>query len=207
MLVGFSLVLYFLYGNPQKFPAWFSIYIPIIAGGATVITIIGTLISDIFIPIWYKLTERDAADVSWLSNKAPIRKTSYAELIGRLGRGGKVPWIDRGILSRRTLRLHGSIAIIGWMKSGKTREAAELICTAVEMNLISVVYEPTSALDLIDTNSLEAAISSEIDEHQKALFFIDELGLRSEPERLSRLSTCIDTIRKVRPDIFFLITI
>ncbi len=50
------------------------------------------------------------------------------------------------------------------MKSGKTREAAELIRMALEDGVISAVYEPTSALDLIDQEMLSQAVVAGLDD-------------------------------------------
>ena len=126
--------------------------------------------------------------------------------VARLGKSGQIPWIDRGIVSSSTLVEHGRVAIVGPMKSGKTREAAELIRRTQADGWLSVIYEPSRALDLIDLDMLSCAIAKQI-EPQRCLFFVDELGLRQNPEHLERLSICIESVCKARPDAYFLITI
>ena len=68
-----------------------------------------------------------------LSERGPIRAIDYETLVARLGRSGQIPWLDRGRTDTAVLRTHGRIAIVGWMKSGKTREAAEPLPGLTEM--------------------------------------------------------------------------
>ena len=203
---GFALwVLYQLF--PTWFPQWFNKLFVILAGLAVLISVVGAALSDLFLPLWDRLRSRDGSRVWELAEKTPMRQVGYDTLVARLGRSGKIPWIDRDATSASLLREHGRVAIVGWMKSGKTREAAELIRRTLEDGWISQVYEPTSALDLIDQEALASAIATQLDSRQRCLFLVDELGLRPEMERLGRLSTCIKTISKARPDAYFLITI
>lgn len=208
ILFGGSFALWVLYmAFPTWFPGWFSTLFTTLAGVGVLITVIGAALSDIFLPLLDRLRSREPSRIWKLAERAPIRQLNYDTLVARLGQSGRIPWIDRGVTSSGLLRSHGWVAIVGWMKSGKTREAAELIRMALEDSWISTVYEPTSALDLIEQNIWAEAVTTEVDERQRCLFFIDELGLRPEPERLMRLSTCVQTICKVRPDSYFLITI
>ena len=142
-----------------------------------------------------------------LSEREPIRPVTYESLVNRLGRSGRIPWVNRLDHKAGLLRRYGRVAVIGWMKSGKTREAAELVRLGLDSGLITAVYEPTAMLDLIAQEALETAVKSQIDSQQRSLFFVDELGLRPEPERLVRLTTCLNGIHQVRPDTYFLITI
>ncbi|MCI0399329.1 MAG: hypothetical protein L0322_30945 [Chloroflexi bacterium] len=208
ILIGSGFILWVWYRlDPGRFPAWFSALFAVLGGLGVLIGVIGAALADIFLPLWDRLKSPEPAALPRLSESKPIRRVDYETLVARLGRSGRIPWVDRGSTSARTLRIHGQVAIVGWMKSGKTREAAELIRSALAEDLITVVYEPTSALDLIPQELLTAAAIAEVDEHERSLFFVDELGLRPEKERLERLSTCMESIRQVRPDIYFLITI
>ena len=202
---GFGLwVLYQLF--PTLFPDWFDTLFAILAGLGALIGVTGTLLSDILLPLRQLLESQEPSRVWRLSERAPLRKITYDVLVARLGRSGRIPWIDRGIVSSSLLLSHGRIAIMGPMKSGKTREAVELIRMAQEDGWVSVVYEPTAALDLVDQNALAEAIAGELDP-QRCLLFVDELGLRQDSEHLNRLSVCIESICKIRPDTYSLITI
>jgi tetratricopeptide (TPR) repeat protein len=206
LVAGFALwVLYQIF--PTYFPNWFGPLFFILTSLGLLITVLGAALSDILLPLWDRLRGPETTSTLRLSDRAPIRQVSYDALIERLGRSGKIPWVDRGVTSTSLLRTSGRVAIVGLMKSGKTREAAELIRVALQDGLISVVYEPTSALDLIDQDTLAQEVGAQVEVAQCCLFYIDELGLRTELERLERLSTCIQSICKIRPDTYFLITI
>ena len=124
---------------PARFPAWFGTAFAILGGLGGLITVVGAL-SEIFWPMWNQLKGRDAPHMPKLAESTPIRRVNYDDLVARLGRSGQIPWIDRGVTSAGLLRTHGRVAIVGWMKSGKTREAAELIRVALEGNWISLVH-------------------------------------------------------------------
>ncbi|MEO0537907.1 MAG: tetratricopeptide repeat protein, partial [Cyanobacteria bacterium P01_A01_bin.123] len=176
-------------------------------GLGALLTLLGTAITNVVIPIRKLTQEESTTDKRSLVDSKPIRRVKYETLIARLGRSGKIPWIDRDIANPGLLREHGRVAIVGWMKSGKTREAAEIIRMATEDGVVSAIYEPTSALDLISEESLSEAVAFQIDDREKTLFFVDELGLRPEVERLERLSQCLETITRLRSDTYYLITI
>ena len=199
----------FIWGTVK--PAWLPIYpwlqtVGIILGVlAVAIPVLGALISDIILPFIDRSAQPQAPTVADLLEQAPIRRVDYAALVARLGRSGKIPWIDRGITTPSLLQSHGRIAVLGPMKSGKTREAIELIRMAQENGLISAVFEPTATLDLIEQEHLSAAVAAQVD--QRCLLLIDDLGLRQDDAYLERLSLCIEGVARSRPDAYFLITL
>ena len=191
---------------PAIFPAWFDKVWPIVGGFGALLALLSTAIAG-FASIRELIQEQKTASSVGLADSKPIRRVKYETLTARLGKSGKIPWIDRGTASPGLLREHGRIAILGWMKSGKTREAAEVIRMATEDGTIAAIYEPTSALDLIEQGSLFEAVTLQADDREKMLFFVDELGLRPELERLERLSQCLETITTLRRDAYCLITV
>ncbi len=186
-------------------PQWLQTFFTIATSLGTLSATIATILAILPVQSWFE--RKSPYIIPSFAERKLIRRVNYETLIARLGRSGQISWIDRKATSASILREHGQVAIVGWMKSGKTREATELIRIALEEGAISAVYEPTSALDLIDQEMLSQAIVAELDDRQRCLFFVDELGLRPEIERLDRLAQCIQTIRQRRPDTYFLITI
>ena len=202
-----AIAIWVLYQSfPLWFPPWFKPLFASLAGVSGILATLGAILSDFILSFW-DILKGDAQPPHILSERQPIRRVDYEVLIARLGRSGTIPWIDRGITAAGLLQHYGRIAIAGWMKSGKTREAAELIRQLLHDGWISLVYEPTATLDLIDPDHLATAIQHELDDRQRYLFFVDELGLRPEPERLNRLALCLNTLLAVRPDTYLLITV
>jgi len=144
--------------------------------------------------------------VDLLKPNAPIHPVSVEELARRLGNSGRIPYVERGVTDNHTLMGTNRLAIVGAMKSGKTREAIELMSRTQQRGLIVSIYEPTSSLDLIDLDILKEVVSRQIG-RDPLLFFVDELGLRQGDDNLARLSMCIETIRTFRPDARFLVTL
>ncbi|MBE9065973.1 tetratricopeptide repeat protein [Leptolyngbya cf. ectocarpi LEGE 11479] len=206
-ILAFGFIVWCVYSLfPSLFPAWFKKVVQITGGFGALLALSSAAVT-VILPIRELTREQEAADATGLADSKPIRRVKYETLTARLGKSGKIPWIDRGAANPGLLREHGRVAIVGWMKSGKTREAAEIIRTATEDGTIAAVYEPTSALDLIKQDSLAESITIQVDDRERTLFFIDELGLRPEKERLERLSQCLDTITNLRRDTYCLITI
>ncbi|MEM7066222.1 MAG: tetratricopeptide repeat protein, partial [Cyanobacteria bacterium P01_B01_bin.77] len=206
-ILAFGFIVWCVYSLfPNLFPAWFKEVVQITGGFGALLALSSAAVT-VILPIRELTREQEAADATGLADSKPIRRVKYETLTARLGKSGKIPWIDRGAASPGLLREHGRVAIVGWMKSGKTREAAEIIRTAIEDGTIAAVYEPTSALELIKQDSLAESITIQVDDRERTLFFIDELGLRPEEERLERLSQCLDTITNLRRDTYCLITV
>lgn len=192
---------------PDLFPAWVDALFYILGGLGALFSVAGSVFSDLLLPIIERSKpEPDLRLEHLLKPHAPIRQTSYEELLARLGNSGRIPWLDRHIASTNVLLEGNRIAIIGPMKSGKTREAVELIDHAKKNGLITLVFEPTASLDLIPIDRLREAVGMHA-ERNSSLFFIDELGLWQSDDDLERIAICIDTITEVRPSAYILVTL
>ncbi len=112
---------------------------PFLQGAAVVTALAAFLIS--------RFTLRRAKSIR--RDEAVLQPIGIPELRKSLGAtGGKVAWVDRGIVGPKDLRQSRYLAILGPIKSGKTREAIELLRAAVDTELVSntTVYVPGPAL-------------------------------------------------------------
>ena len=172
---------------------------------AVAVPVLGSLYSDILLPLTERSDSLRPPGARELRDEAPLLKVTHQTLIKDLGNGGEIPWVERGVASLALLYQYDRIVIIGPMKSGKTREAIELIRIAEQNGLVSAVFRPAAAINLIDPERLVAAITVQLD--QPCLFFIDDIGALQDDAYLERLSICIDTIAHHRPDARFVITL
>jgi len=126
---------------------------------------------------------------------APVRPITVEELRQRLQQGGQVNWIDRGATNVGNLRAHGLVVITGRMKSGKTREAVELIRRAVTEELINsgCIFEPSPKFPLVSTDKLQEMMG--LDLKMPALLFLDDLPYFYTGEMLERLTELLRTMR------------
>lgn len=187
-------------------PAWASVTFLILGGIGVVIGVLGGLAQI----AQFVIDRFERKDKSWLISqiydRAPLRHVTYESLIQTLGGSGQIPWMDRNLTTPSLFSHHDCVAILGVMKSGKSREAYELVRRTLEQGIVSCVYEPTSSLDLIAENDLGTAIQLHLDS-VPAIFIIDELDLRQSDEQLHRLSMCMETITAQRPDTRYIVTL
>ncbi len=127
----------------------------------------------------------------------PLRPTTPQDIHERLGRGGRVHWIDREATRLGDLRAHGRLIITGRMKLGKTREAAELISCAVAEDLVPPdrVYEPGPALRFLSQESLRTVLQRSLDPQMPVLIFVDDLPYHFHSTGLNRLAEALAAIR------------
>ena len=192
--------------KPAWLPAWpwlgpASLILGVLA---IAIPVLGSLFSDILLPLIDRSESSPSPRAKELRDESPLLLVTYDTLIRGLGNGGEIPWIERGMASLSLWNHHDRIAIIGPMKSGKTREALELIRIAQQNGLVSTVFQPAGAINVIDLELLASAVAVQLD--RPCLFFIDDIGVLQDEAYLERLSICIDTIAHVRPDARFVIT-
>lgn len=188
-------------------PGWANTAFLILSGLGVVIGAVGALYSDIILPTIDRLRPEGNTNLaSQIYSKAPIRPVTYDTLVRTLGLSGQIPWIDRNLTTPSLFGHHDCVAIVGVMKSGKSREAYELARRTVEQGIVGTIYEPTSSLDLIAVDDLSAAIQLHLDS-VPALLIIDELDLRQSDDQLQRLSVCMETITARRPDTRYIVTL
>ena len=97
------------------------------------------------------------------------------------GASGKVKFINRGATNRNSLIYHNKIIIIGKMKAGKTREAAEIIDWAITDNLINEdqIYIPKKVMWSLENSQLKSKIKTQA-AGKKLLVFLDEMARELE---------------------------
>jgi len=99
------------------------------------------------------------------------------EIRARMGRGGRVNWIDRGVTEVAHLRGHGRVVITGRVKVGKTREAVELMRRAVDEDLVpeGQIFELAPAYRLLTEGTLSTALRGAVVSDAPVLFLVDDL--------------------------------
>jgi hypothetical protein len=81
------------------------------------------------------------------------------------GNAREITWIDRGIITTKHLRDFKKVVLVGPMKSGKSREAAEFIKKAQDSNLIpsSRVYDITEGTRTFTPDILQEMLKRKLD--------------------------------------------
>ena len=206
IVIGFSLwVITQIY--PTLLPSWMDKAFLILGGLGALLVVAAAVYADLLLPILDRSTSKAKESFRDLMRlEAPIRSVTVEELTDRLGSGGPIPYVNRGVTNAQSLVRTNRLAILGSVKSGKTREAIELMRQTQDRGEIVSIYEPTSSLDLIDLDMLKQIVVGQMT-RQSLLFFIDELDLRQTDQNLSRLSLCIEAIQETRPDALFLVTL
>jgi hypothetical protein len=173
IVVIVALVSWFIY------PVWWNVPLGLI--GVFLLALVGVLqVVDWVMKIsanFKLLTEQEK-----ISNEPPLIKTSPANIREVLGRGGQVSFINRRVQDKPILDEWKKVIIVGKMKSGKTREAAELIQWAIDHDLIHTdqIYEPSQTFRALDASGLEDSLKWKLDTGRKVLVFIDDF-----PKQLS----------------------
>ena len=102
----------------------------------SMISIILVVLNSIFVYITWFLKKPQNGEKTF-SNQSPLIQITTDHLLEQLGQyGSKVPYIDRKAVSITNLRQNGRIVISGKMKTGKSREAIELIKKAIVNDLV-----------------------------------------------------------------------
>jgi len=131
-----------------------------------------------------------------------VQRTTGEQIRESLGvrHGSRVKWVDRGAVAVHQLKSsgdHGRLVIVGRMKVGKTREAAELIRRAVKEELVSEdqIFEPSSAFHYVSSESLRHSVSRQLDAKLPILLFVQDLPKHFYGERLDRLDAVLQFLK------------
>ena len=89
---------------------------------AVAVPVLGSLYSDILLPLTERSDSLRPPGARELRDESPLLKVTHQTLINNLFSGGEIPWVERGVASLALLYQYDRIAIIGPMKSGKTRK-------------------------------------------------------------------------------------
>ncbi len=116
----------------------------------------------------------------------------------------EITWLDRQIVMTNDLRNYQKILIVGRMKSGKTREAAQLIRKALDEELLipSRIYDISQGLREIQSEAIQSALNRELDRGKRTLFFIDDLPKQSTGKQLDSLTEHLKALEKCSPGYF-----
>ncbi|MDH5506490.1 MAG: tetratricopeptide repeat protein [Anaerolineae bacterium] len=137
---------------------------------------------------------------------SPLLPTSPEAI--RLGRGGRVSWINRRGATSADLTRHSKLVITGPMKIGKSREAAELIRLALDAGLVgeAAVYQPGPVFRFLDPGSLQTALRRSLAANQALLLFVDDLPFHYAGEGLDKLAAGIKALVDLCPKVYVLAT-
>ena len=127
-----------------------------------------------------------------------LRVITPEEIRARMGRGGRVNWIGRGVTEVAHLRKHGRVAIAGRMKVGKTREAAELMRRAVVEDLVpeGQLFELAPAFRLLTEGALPTALRRTVTAETPVLFLLDDLPRHFFGQGLARLGEALAVLEE-----------
>jgi tetratricopeptide (TPR) repeat protein len=114
----------------------------------------------------------------------------------RLGRGGRVNWINRGVTEVAQLRKHDRVVIAGRMKVGKTREAVELVRRAADEDLIpeTQVFELAPGYRLLAAGALPTVLRRTVATETPVLILVDDLPRHCFGEGLARLGEALTVL-------------
>ena len=116
----------------------------------------------------------------------------------------KIPWIDRSIVTTGDLRRCQVVILKGRMKSGKSREAAELIRRALaeEVILPAQLFDISAGMLEFSPDTLRSALEKKLDCASRALFYLNELPANATDKQLETLSEYLRMIRQCSPGYF-----
>jgi tetratricopeptide (TPR) repeat protein len=115
-----------------------------------------------------------------------------------------ITWQDRKILAPNDLPDLKRILLVGRMKSGKSREAAELIRRAIDdmVWINSRVYDINPGLRGLTPETLQPALQRELDKGGRVLFFANDLPKQAAGKQLESLGHYLDVLDQCSPGYF-----
>jgi tetratricopeptide (TPR) repeat protein len=116
----------------------------------------------------------------------------------------EITWLDRQIVTTSNLRSHQCILLVGRMKSGKTREAAELIRKALseEMLIPTRIYDITPGVRGFTPEVIQSALNRDLDRGTRVLFFINDLPKQSTGKQIESLTEFLKALEQCSPGYF-----
>jgi tetratricopeptide (TPR) repeat protein len=129
-------------------------------------------------------------------NVEMLQAITPEESRARMGRGGRVNWINRGVTEVAQLRGHDRILIAGRMKVGKTREAVELVRRAVDEDLIpeTQIFELAPGFRLLAAGALPSVLRRTVATEIPVLILVDDLPRHCFGQGLARLGEALTVL-------------
>lgn len=159
-----------------------------------------TLLTTIFLLLLSKPKEKSFGNPKLLKETSPEKiLTDYVS-----AKPDEISWLDRQILTTSDLRSHPRILLVGRMKSGKTREAAELIRKAISEEILipSRIYDITENIRSFPTLAIQSELDKELDRGTRVLFYVNDIPKQSTGNQIQVLSTYLKAVEKCSPGYF-----
>ena len=114
------------------------------------------------------------------------------------------PWIDRGIVTTRYLQGHPFLVLVGRMKSGKTREAAELIRQALSEDIVFLdkFYDISESINELSLELIQSALKKILDRGSRVLFYLNEIPVDVTAKQLKVLDEYLSALNQCSPGYF-----
>ncbi len=137
----------------------------------------------------------------------PIDTETQRSNLGRYG--GKISWVDREIINFNEFRKYKKIAFIGPMKSGKTREAIELIEISFLSDIIinGMAFSLNISLGEIDKINIDHIIASLPKKSKNILFFLDDIPQNYPIESLNLITEILHRIESISLKPYIIVTV
>jgi Flp pilus assembly protein TadD len=192
LIFGFLIVAFWFFGQPilrQQNLGLVSDIISIITGLLYIVVAIAALVRS------FRPPPQNAEE------KQEILKTTSPEdilndYVPADWRG--IAWLNREIITDTYLRKHPCVVLVGTMKSGKSREAAELVRAALDKGtcLPKRTFDITDGVKHMTPEQVQAALSGKMDCEAPTLFYINDLPRQATALQLKALTHCVNAIRR-----------
>ena len=135
-----------------------------------------------------------------------LQTTTVDEILEIDPKGEKkfIPRIDRRLVGVPDLKENHVIVFTGRMKSGKTREAGELIRSAIIEEAVSPkrLYDITGAIREYSVETLATILRNKLPHEARTLFYLEEIPLDVAPKYLEMLDEFIQAMNGCHPGYF-----
>jgi hypothetical protein len=109
-----------------------------------------------------------------------------------------LPWIDTGTVTTADLRASQVLVMAGPMKSGKSREAVELLRRAVAEGIVSParLYDVSESWRSLPPDALKAELQSRLDFGSPVVLYLNQLPLNASEKEIEALDVLRDAVRR-----------
>ena len=113
-------------------------------------------------------------------------------------------WINRQIVNTRDLRTNPFLVLSGPMKSGKSREAVELVRRSLQDGLCNSThtFDITSSVRSVEPDYLLSQLNKKLDNASRTLFFFNEFPKDPTDKQLENIGKYLKALNKCSPGYF-----